>query len=1228
MGRNDGRAHSMIVTDEELEEEDELELRQDGNEENYDIYDAPELPGTVPESVNESDHRMHKSKDRRKERNRNQGCTSHFDDRDSSRKYSQGQHKSKQGRGRGEKEKIIKTKRSHETDQADYRNQENIRKVAQDKIDSGQMGQWGDDTLYWGPENEHQQYSKQTNNDGGKTGRVKSAGPFTRENDEERQLSQQRHRADTRHVIESTSDARREYDISPGSILPGAPSMRNQDIVPQQRATLPALPSHRSNFDQPIRLLPHCPIRQVMVEPQGQAVAQRRKLPQIPTNQVNQSSEPTFFGKLFRHSTNIDNIRKQENQDNNTQSASNLTHSNPDVNYLSLPRTNPPQQLTPRQLPTAPVLGTRRTFSFNQQIMFSNDDSGRISPAHRFSYHDAIRGGRESVVPFRNATISGNQVQFQDHYSSLPRERKIPRIERYNSLQGAHTRSYASPRSASYDPRRLSFHEQGRATQRPSSSFINKRMSLRADNRSSIHDNVAALHVVGNKQGFHYPPNAKSIRLSGQYLGKYTSIDPSPPPAVANLTPSDANTEPDYDVYDAPQSIDDDSVQDQYEQNASRFNPEDETLVHSALPDSVPSGRQTSHGRDYKPNESYWQEEDGMPITQIGNTSERTSSLGRGHKPTEMQWQEEDEAARRERLRQNLQKQISEEATGTRATSLGNRLTKQGSCDYHGVGATSMEMDYEYDEPEQIGFYHMEESDNYEMGYSHPYETKTQQQEDIGLPYEQLQSRQYGYNRQQGDANRDIDRRYQQIDIENEPTSDYMPRDYGVDMRIQRATERTLAQELSEAFVEEGYVEDYQTDTRYQQSRRREVDYEENITGEYYYEDERHQIDIDSMPQRQRYSQREESYQPHQEMRYQDQGDDSTQRYYEEQEEREYRQDEQAQMHPRNTKDKVGPKARKRQEYAPNYDKGRGQKMSTVSNISTSRQMSDIVEGSSHVFSPSEEEQPYLESEDSQRIKSLSVGGEDETPSPVSPRRMRRVADEYSDADLQSSHRSKVKKDAQKPRSSRSSKPENDGKSSRKQHSAKSQQAEYEQPEFVDSQSSKTHDKKSKGARPRKSGDAKPRKYHEEKKTECEVSDQGISDTHHQPTKKSSRNTTSPRHSSENKQAQRRHQSQTDDIEGNEKDNGRGQRRQRQSIRRQGRVETNQPVTDPVHESRHSSSTRTAGQICESMVEDEGDCFGSDEFNYDRDGGSGGAGHRSSGNNMRYMDDRSNCRKK
>ena len=86
--------------------------------------------------------------------------------------------------------------------------------------------------------------------------------------------------------------------------------------------------------------------------------------------------------------------------------------------------------------------------------------------------------------------------------------------------------------------------------------------------------------------------------------------------------------------------------------------------------------------------------------------------------------------------------------------------------------------------------------------------------------------------------------------------------------------------------------------------------------------------------------------------------------------------------------------------------------------------------------------------------------------------------------------------------------------------------------------------------------------------------------------------------------------------------------RQRQSIRRQGRVETNQPVTDPVHESRHSSSTRTAGQICESMVEDEGDCFGSDEFNYDRDGGSGGAGHRSSGNNMRYMDDRSNCRKK
>ena len=88
-----------------------------------------------------------------------------------------------------------------------------------------------------------------------------------------------------------------------------------------------------------------------------------------------------------------------------------------------------------------------------------------------------------------------------------------------------------------------------------------------------------------------------------------------------------------------------------------------------------------------------------------------------------------------------------------------------------------MEMDYEYDEPEQIGFYHMEESDNYETGYSHPYETKAQLQEGIGVPYEQLQSRQYGYNRQQGDANRDIDRRYQEIDIENEPTADYMPRD-------------------------------------------------------------------------------------------------------------------------------------------------------------------------------------------------------------------------------------------------------------------------------------------------------------------------------------------------------------------------------------------------------------------------------------------------------------------
>jgi len=150
--------------------------------------------------------------------------------------------------------------------------------------------------------------------------------------------------------------------------------------------------------------------------------------------------------------------------------------------------------------------------------------------------------------------------------------------------------------------------------------------------------------------------------------------------------------------------------------------------------------------------------------------------------------------------------------------------------------------------------------------------------------------------------------------------------------------------------------------------------------------------------------------------------------------------------------------------------------------------------------------------------------------------------------------------------------------------------------------------------------------HHIEKKTEYEGSDLGISDTQPPAPKKSTRKSTSSRHQNEDKQNQRRHQSQIEEQDASGTDSHR-QRRQRQSIRRQRPVETAQPTSESIHRTRHSSSTRT-GEICEDMVEDDGDCFGSDEFNYDRDGQGASTGNRSSGSNMKYMDDRSNCRKK
>merc|ERR1712062_25346 len=119
---------------------------------------------------------------------------------------------------------------------------------------------------------------------------------------------------------------------------------------------------------------------------------------------------------------------------------------------------------------------------------------------------------------------------------------------------------------------------------------------------------------------------------------------------------------------------------------------------------------------------------------------------------------------------------------------------------------------------------------------------------------------------------------------------------------------------------------------------------------------------------------------------------------------------------------------------------------------------------------------------------------------------------------------------------------------------------------------------------------------------------------------------TSSRHQTESKPSQRRHTSQAEEQEASGNDSHR-QRRQRQSIRRQRPVESTQPTSEITHRSRHSSSAR-GGEICEDMVEDDGDCFGSDEFNYDRDGQGVSTGNRSSGSNMKYMDDRSNCRKK
>ena len=1236
----------MIVTDEELEEEeDERGFPEEDMEDNFNAYDVADLPGIVPEQITDTNNQRQSNQDRRKDRKRNQSTSSRYQEFDCGKKYNQSQQRPKQGRGRGEKDKRQRGKRySGETSQSNYCNQDMSTQGNRntDGVDLTQMDNW-DDTLYWGPENDNQEQSdireRKTNIDN--TGSRKSGSSQTRRIDLI-QPTQYKEIEDSNIVTSYPPDNQRIYDASPGFARSGPSYNLRQDFAPGQRATLPVVPGPlRPTFDQqPIRLLPHCPIRQVITDRGGQAVVPRRKLPQIPSTKP---SQPGIFGKIFRQSLNIESLQKPS--DNTTPYVSTHYQSDPDINYLSLPRNMPPQQLTARQLPTAPVLGARRTFSFSQSVFGRDEDEGRRSPAQRFSYHDALRGGRASVVPFRSTTTSGNQVQFQDQYSSLPRERKMPRIERYNSLQGSQARNYSAPRAAAYDPRRLSFHEQGRPVQRPSSAFPNKRFSLRVDNRSPHPENLAALHVVGNKQGFHYPINSKSKRLSGQYQGKYdpSAGEPSPPPAVAILTPSENATEPDYDVCEAPQSVDDESMnsQDRYEQDSSAhtvsvFNQEEDYRFVQTLQDPESSGRQTSLRRDYKASDAYWKEDqDELARRANKETDGRLTSRGRGYKPEDIRWQEEDENARRERLRQNLQKQISEEATGTITTSLGNRMTKQGSCDYHGAQATSLELDYEYDEPEQHGFYHMQDAGGYEREYSQSYDTKNQGDVDIDMHLNKLEERQYEYEGQGGDPNVGIESGYIPVEHGNPTTEDFTPRVYDIDMRLQRATERTLAQELSEAYVEEEFVDDYHDEQGYPESQRRTATYQDNPPSPYYYGNEsrvpRHPDDVQ---ERTRYREGEQGYEDDPNaVIYGERGAENVQRYFEE-DTQIYQEDECVQKYPRSAADPAYRGVRKRHDYVLPHDKVRGQKMSTTSNISMGRQMSDIVEQSSQVLSPSEEDQQYIESEDSHRLKPQSERRErelekEEIHSPVSPRRRRRTTtEEYSDLEVQSSNKPKSKKDGQKVRSSKTTKHDSETTPPRR-HQKKEQShpvAREEGENLPEEEHTKPHDKKNKGARPRKTGEPKPRKHHTDKKTEGEGSDPGISDSHPQSSQNASKKSTSSRHTSESKHSQKRHQSQTDEQEGHGGESHR-QRRQRQSIRRQRPVETNPTAPETTHTSRHGSSTRT-GEVCEDMVEDDGDCFGSDEFNYDRDGQSGNTGNRSSGNNMKYMDDRSNCRKK
>ena len=1255
MGGSGNRTHSMIVTDEELEDEYGERCQEEYMEDNFSSYDVPDVPGTVPESNERSINQKQFKQEKRKDKKRNQSTASGYHEYDGSKKYGQSQSKSKQARGRGEKDKKSRGKRYSEASDGSYAKQRVSENERGDNMDSSLVDKWGDDTLYWVPENGNDEQCTQASRNisqGNRSSdpRRQKPGPSQAHDNEAGQQVQYRELESQNIENNYPPNSRLRQDVSPNFVEPGV-SYRQPGFASVQRATLPTIPPHRPTFEQPIRLLPHCPVRQVMTD-HGQAVVPRRKLPQIPTTaqQQQQASQPSnFFDKLFRHSINVDSITKQEKPDSSAPGASNLHQSNPDVHYLSLPRSNPPQQLAPRQLPTAPVLGARRTFSFTQPLHSPCDDEGRRSPSQRFSYHEALRGGRTSAVPFRHATFSGNQVQFQDQYSSLPRERNIPRIERYNSLQGR--RNYSAARPASYDPRRLSFHEQGRTQQNPTTECSNKRFSLRADSkladpRFPVRDNMAALHVVGNQQGFHYPVNTKPKRIPGQHLGKFDQRpdEPSPPPAVANLTPSETATEPDYDVYEVPQSVDDESMnsQERYDQEISAFVPEDVSAFNRTIPDLQPSGRKTSMGRGYKEDQGYWHEEDGRSgrrdrsdtdVTDVGQTS-----LGRGYQSRDMHYQDEDEAARRERLRQNLQKQISEEATGTTTMSIGNRLTKQGSCDYHGTGATSLELDYEYDEPEQLGFYHMPESDTYDREYSHAYGTKNRGNEDIDRHLNELQEHQYQIDRQHEESKMDLDRRYRQMKHDNEGTDELDQREYGIDMRVRRATERTLAQELSEAYVEEGYVDDYQDEHTYPAGQRQVAAYQGAVASDFYYEEDdtiEQQREIDDMPERRRYRSSKEGFDRNEndDILYEDQSGDNTQRYYDEDNSQRYQGDERDPRYSRLPTDPSNRGNRNRYEYGPSHERGRGQKISTSSNLGRERTMSDIMEGSSQILSPSEEDQQFLTSEDSQRLNPKRQKNVDERQlrSPVSPRHSprhrRRPADDYSDAEA-TSYKSRGKKETQKTRSSKTTGHESGEKSSRKQHHKEQTRRlpPKEEEIIIEDEYAKPYERKNKGARPRKSDESKARKHHIEKKTEYEGSDLGVSDTQNPAPKKSARKSTSSRHQTESKPSQRRHQSQAEEQDASENDSHR-QRRQRQSIRRQRPVESTQPTSETIHRSRHSSSAR-GGEICEDMVEDDGDCFGSDEFNYDRDGQGVSTGNRSSGSNMKYMDDRSNCRKK